>query len=189
MQKINRTIFVWSVVAMAGAGVGVRADEKPAPAAQLMASAKQRAKKEHKNVMVVFSSSVCGWCKRLERVMDKPEFKPLFADNYVVVSLVVAESGDNKKLENPGGDKVMADLGGGHSGLPFYAFVNPKGKNLANSDAVPSPSGILQNIGYPSQPEEIVAFDTLLQKTAPKMNPEARQKFIAYLTQTSSARH
>ena len=161
---------------------------KPAPAAQLLASAQTRAAKEHKAVLVVFHASWCGWCKRLESVMDKPEYKKLFADNYIVVPLDVSEQGEQKTLENPGADKIMADLGGAKSGLPFYAVLSSRGKQLANSNALPGANGEMENIGYPAAPKEIAAFDGLLKKTAPSMNATARQSLIAYFTQASPQR-
>ena len=196
MQKTIGIIIACGLVAFAGnsraqtpsAAKSVPA-AKPAPAAQLVGAAQKRAGKEHKAVLVMFHASWCGWCHRLTDMMDKPQYKKLFADNYVVVSLDVSENGEKKALENPGAVKVMADLGGGLSGLPFYAFVSSKGKQLGNSNAVPSPSGILQNIGYPSAPQEIAAFDELLKKTAPKMDVKARESLIAYLTESSPQRN
>ncbi len=163
-------------------------EAKPAPAAQLLSSAKVRARKEHKTVLVMFHASWCGWCNLLISVMNKPEYKKLFADNYVVVSLDVSESGAKKALENPGADKLRADLGGTNTSLPFYAFTDPQGKELANSNRVPVAHGAMANIGYPAEPEEIAAFDELLKKTAPHMKAAARKSFIAYLTQTSPQR-
>ena len=196
MQKSFGIIIACGLVAFAGKGRAQNPSAtksapaaKPAPAAQLLSSAQKRAGKEHKTVLVMFHASWCGWCHRLTDLMEKPEYKKLFADNYVVVSLDVAENDKNKALENPGSDKALAELGGAHSGLPFYAFLNAKGKQLASSDAVPSPSGILQNIGYPSAPQEIAAFDDLLKKTAPKMDAKGRESLIAYLTESSPQRN
>ena len=90
-----------------------------------------------------------------------------------------------KALENPGGAALLANLGGGSSGLPFYAFIDAKGKKLMDSNRVPQAGGPMQNIGYPAAPAEIAAFDDLLQKTAPHMNVAARKSFIAYLTQNA----
>lgn len=189
-MKTTRLLMLCGVVALSGATTRARSEAQvhPVPAAQLLASAQKQAAGEHKNVLVMFHSSWCGWCKRLAGVMDKPEFKPLFTQNYVVVSLDVSENGPQKKLENPGADKVMADLGGAHSGLPFYAFVDASGTPLANSIAVPDPGGTRENIGYPNTHVEIAAFNGLLEKTAPKMKFAARQNFIAYLTKTSPSR-
>lgn len=157
----------------------------PAPAAQLLAAAQKQAIQEHKNVLVMFHASWCGWCKRLEAVMDRPEYKKLFADNYILVPLDVSENGAKKALENPGSDKIMADLGGAKSGLPFYAFVDARGKKLADSNVMPSKSGAMGNIGYPGSSEEIAAFDALLKQTAPKMKAEEHKSLVAYLTQNA----
>ncbi len=102
----------------------------------------------------------------------------IIRDNFVVVKLDVMESADKQeKLENPGGKAVMTELGGEKSGLPFFAFLDEKGKKLANSNALPGE----KNIGYPASPEEIDVFESLLKKTAPKMKAADRSKLIEYL--------
>jgi hypothetical protein len=94
-----------------------------------------------------------------------------------MLTLDVMESKDKKaELENPGGDKIMAELGGKESGLPFFAFVDEKGKRLANSNAMPGE----KNIGCPATPEEIDAFEKLLKQVAPKMKPDQ----LAKITET-----
>ena len=197
MRKIVGVALVCGAVALMSGRVMAQTEAKPAPAtsdaqpaqplpaAQLMASAQAQAGKEHKNILVMFHASWCGWCKKLEGVMDKPEYKKLFADNYVIVPLDVSENGPKKALENPGADKVMADLSGAKSGLPFYAFLDAKGKKLADSNVMPGKNGTMDNIGYPGSGAEIAAFDDLLKKTAPKMKTDARKSLIAYLTQNS----
>ena len=61
----------------------------------------------------------------------------MFNGHYVIVHLTVQENGEKKALENPGGDRVLADLGGAKSGLPFYAFLDATGKKLADANAMP----------------------------------------------------
>ena len=173
--------LVCALVTCIGTGAFAQNTTKPAPATQILASAQKRAAKEKKAVFVVFHASWCGWCHRLEDSINKPPFKKLFADNYVIVSLDVREHGDKKVLENPGADKVMADLGGTDAGLPFYAFTDARGTRLASSLALPASGGKMANIGYPTTPAEIAAFDSLLRKTAPKMNAKARQSYLDYL--------
>lgn len=59
----------------------------------------------------------------------------------------------------------MGQTGGTQAGLPFYAFLDQTGMKIADSRAMPGG----QNIGYPGNPEEITAFDALLERTAPRM--------------------
>jgi len=109
--------------------------------------------------------------------MARPEFKKMFDKNYVLVELDVLESGDKKAtLENPGGVDVMKELGGERSGLPFYAFLDAKGKKLADSNVMPKGA----NIGYPGEPAEITAFMDLIKKTAPRWPKADQEKLRDY---------
>lgn len=171
-------LFAAAVGLMAALVAPIRADEAaPTAAKTLLAEAQTSARSKKKPVLVMFHASWCGWCKRLEAVMDRPEFKKMFDANYTLVSLDVMENGDKKaKLENPGGADVMKELGGEKSGLPFYAFLDDKGKKLADSNAMPGS----KNIGYPGEPAEITAFMELIKKTAPHWSPGDQERLKAY---------
>ena len=108
--------------------------------------------------------------------MGRPEFKKMFEENYVIVYLDVLENSDKKKLENPDGLETMKELGGEKAGLPFYAFLDAKGKKLADSDVMPKG----MNIGYPGSPEEISAFMDLIKKTAPRWSATDQDKLKSY---------
>jgi len=97
----------------------------------------------------------------------------------VVLSLDVMETGEKKALENPGGTKLMVDLGGAKSGLPFIAFLDKNGKKIADSNVLPGNS----NIGYPAAPAEIAAFGKLLAQAAPRMSAAERATITGYLAQ------
>lgn len=164
-------VLVCAVPALGGAG-------KPQPAQTVLDDALKTAKASHKNVLVIFHASWCGWCRRLNTMLSQPDIAKIFNANYVRVDLDVLENKDKKDiLENPGGQKIMADLGGEKSGLPFYAFLDEKGKKIADSNVMPKN----QNIGYPGAPDEIVAFAKLLEKSAPKMSAADREVVVAYL--------
>lgn len=163
----------------ASAGTGVLAHvSSPKPADELLATARASAAKHHKVTLVMFHASWCGWCKRLDAVMSRPEFKKMFESNYAIVTLDVLENGPKvAELENPGGRELMKSLGGEKSGLPFYAWLDADGKKIADSNAMPKE----QNIGYPGEPDEIEAFMALIQKTAPNWPEADRTRLHDYL--------
>ena len=164
-------IMILSTVVASGQSV------KPEKADVVLKAALQQAGGANKSVLLIFHASWCGWCKRLDAVLDNPDIKRIMNDHYVITHLVVMENGAKKALENPGGNEMMEEFGGAKSGLPFYAFLNGEGKKIADSNVMPKD----QNIGYPGTPEEIVAFEKLLKRTAPRMTDEQRGPVVAYL--------
>jgi len=171
-------IVTFLVLVMILATVVARSQsEKPENANIVLKAAFQQAGEANKTVLLIFHASWCGWCKRLDAVLENPDIKKIIDDHYVVTHLDVMESGAKKTLENPGGNELMKEYGGEKSGLPFYAFLTSQGKKTADSNVMPKD----QNIGYPGTPEEIVAFDNLLKQTAPRMTDEQRGQIVAYL--------
>src|SRR5678815_176394 len=116
-------------------------------------------------------------CKRLDQMLDSSEVGKLFHDNYVITHLTIQESKDKVALENPGAQEMINAAGANDAGVPVYIFFDSSGKRLATSLAMPDGG----NIGHPATPEEIQAFDTLLQKTAPRMTATERKQVSDYL--------
>ena len=144
---------------------------------KILDTARRDAQKSKRVLLIHFSASWCGWCKRLEAALESPEIGPIFTTYFLPVKLDTSEQPEKKSLENPDADKFMAQMGGAKSGLPFLVFLDARGKKLADSNVM----GVKkENIGYPGAPEEIVAFINLLKKTSPKMKPEDAQKIEDY---------
>jgi thiol:disulfide interchange protein len=137
----------------------------------VLAEAKAKAVAEHKRIFIHFGASWCGWCKRLDAFLDRPDIKPVFEKYFVPVKLVVQENEKNKALENPGADALLNKLGG-PSGLPYSAFLEAQGALIVNSKR---PSALVpegENIGYPGQPNEIDWFIQMMKKAAPNMSAD-----------------
>ena len=80
---------------------------------------------------------------------------------------MVRETEKKKALENPGSDALLKKLGGTDAGLPFFAFLDPKGEPIVTSKRPVAGRADGQNIGHPYQPEEIAWFMTMVKKAAP----------------------
>jgi thiol:disulfide interchange protein len=154
-------------------------------AQELLGAAAKTAKAQNKTIMVHFTASWCGWCKRLDAFLNAPEVGKLMADNYVLLELTVHESRQKKALENPGAEALMKEMGGADAGLPYYFFLDKEGKKIGDSLVMPGGN----NIGHPANADEIKAFVGLLERTAPRMTAIQRATIAEYLTNNAPVRH
>jgi hypothetical protein len=144
--------------------------------AEVMSKARAKAKQEHKNVLVIFHASWCGWCHKLDDMLESKDAGAAMKKAYVIVHLTVDEAKDKKDLENPGASEYRNVLGGATAGLPFFAVVSPTGQVLGDSMAPKT-----GNTGYPAAPHEIDYFMGLFAKTSPNLKPDDRGKVEKYL--------
>jgi thioredoxin-related protein len=133
-------------------------------ATSVLQKAQAQAKKDHKNVFVMFHASWCGWCKKMEKNMQSDACKKMFDDNFVSTQLTVQESPKNKNLENPGADVLLETYKGTKAGLPFWVILDANGKILADSFNAKG-----ENLGCPSSKDEVAEFKAKLKKTT-KLN-------------------
>ncbi len=188
MKRINALLLaVFATAFCISAGLKVQADtESPAPAAIVIKKAVETSATKKKPVLVIFHASWCGWCKKLEAALAVPANKKIIEDNFVVTYLDVMESGAKVKTdENPGGNEYLAKMGGAKSGIPFLVFLDAKGKKLGDTNVMPKE----QNIGYPGEDGEIVAFEALIKKVAPKMSDADRTTLITYFKENKPKTH
>jgi hypothetical protein len=156
----------------------------PDSAKTILDAALRDAGASHRTVFLIFHASWCSWCKKLDAVLEAPDVKKVIARDYVVVRLDVLERGDKVgALENPGGRKVMGDLGGSSSGLPFYAFLESSGKKTADS-MIEGPK--MENIGYPGSDDEIALFGRLLKETSHRMTDDERAFVLSHFQKQGS---
>lgn len=141
--------------------IQVTAQSKVESASSVMNKAYAQAKKENKNVLLMFHASWCGWCHRMDKNMAKEEVKNYFNRSFVITHLTVMENGDKKKLENPGAMEMMKKYKGDNSGIPYWLIFNNKGKLLADSRDEKG-----QNLGCPATESEVAQFIEKLKKTS-----------------------
>lgn len=166
MRKIFSFLFLFIIFSITAGTAGIN---KKDSGDNILNSSLKQAKELNKPVMVIFHASWCKWCRHLEDALNSPELKKIINDHFIVTYIDVLEQKEKKEeLENPGGEKIMNDLGGKDAGLPFYAFLNSKGKMITNSNAMPKN----QNIGYPASDSEITLFTSLLKKSSDKLTVE-----------------
>jgi thioredoxin-related protein len=128
---------------------------------QILKEARAQAAKENKNVMVIFHASWCGWCHKMDTSLNAPSVKSFFDKNYVITHLTISESEPNKRLENPGAEKLNEKWGGKDHGIPFWVVMDKDGKILADSQSQPG-----KNVGCPATAEEVAHFINVLKKTS-----------------------
>ncbi len=146
---------------------------QPAPATvpsadEIMKEAYALAAKEHKNVLIMFHASWCGWCHRMDNSINDPSVKKLFEDNYVIRHLVVDEIEVRKNLENAGASDMRDKYNGKGQGIPFWLIFDKKGNLLSDSKirkAGEGPEGG-SNCGCPAAQEEVAFFISVLKKTS-----------------------
>jgi thioredoxin-related protein len=183
MKTIRRTLAL--IVILLASAACMAAADTPQPADQVLAAAESAAAAQHKNVWVIFGASWCGWCHKLDALINSPDAGPMLQQHFAIAHVTVDEHGDKASLDNPGGDKLRKRLGGSdNSGLPFFAFLDPAGQVIVNSNR-PVPGKPGENIGFPSAPEEVDWFMTMLRRAAPSLGAEQTRMIEARLRSKS----
>ena len=141
------------------------AQDTPPSADEIMAKAIKQAKKEKKDIFLMFHASWCGWCKRMDAAMKDDSCKDYFDNNFITIHMVVKESAANKNLENPGAAEFLAKYKGDKSGIPFWLIFDKKGEMIA--DCFMGEEGSTSIIGCPASEEEVKLFIERLKVAGP----------------------
>jgi hypothetical protein len=133
-----------------------RRNRTPSSAADQLAAALQRARKENKHVLLQECSAGSYPARLLTRFIDRHRL--LFERDYVYVNI------DSYRASH--GAEVMEPLHKPAGKVPWMAILRSDGTKIADSDA---PTG---NIGFPAEPEAINYFiDKMLKPTAQRLTP------------------
>jgi thioredoxin-related protein len=161
-----KPLFVLFFVLM---GLGSFA-QTPDKADDVLKAAYAKAQSGHKNVILMFHASWCGWCKKMTASIEDPACSKFFDDNYIITYLDVMERPGKEALENPGGLDMMKSLKGDpNGGIPYWVVLDANGNALGNSyipHADGTPGTAKDNVGCPAADNEVAYFIGLLKSTS-----------------------
>lgn len=172
-----RTSLLGLMLGLMLAGSGLAA-ETPPGAEEVLAQARVQAAEQHKNIFLIFGASWCGYCRKLDALLARPEVSPIIARHFVIARLSVSEEYRqvNPRPNSPGAEELVSKLGGPKGPVPFFALLDPNGELIINSCRPVKDKADGENIGFPVEPVEIDWFMTMLRKGAPDLTAEdARQ--------------
>ncbi len=100
------------------------------PANDLFEEAIDKAKKEKKNVFVIFTATWCTPCKYLKRGISDAYNAKFFEDNYVILPLYSSYVDIKKGISNEGANHLLAKYGGDTTAIPYWLILNPLKQKL-----------------------------------------------------------
>jgi thioredoxin-related protein len=134
---------------------------KPVPldANDVFASALAQAKKQDKRVFLRVGAPWCGWCRRLDAFLAKPQIETILNKDYVLVKI------DQQRMKGAAQviQRVRKPTEGG--GIPWFALLDSNARILITSTKPGT-----GNIGFPVKPDtEIPYFVYMLKETRSKI--------------------
>jgi thiol-disulfide isomerase/thioredoxin len=134
----------------------VKHQAAPLKAEDELAAGLARAGKNDRRVFLHFGAPWCGWCKKLEAWLLKPEIAAVFHKDFEEVHIDIDRMQGAAEVHT----RYRKDAKGG---IPWFVMLDSKGQALATSDAATG------NIGFPDTDAEIVHFVGMLKTSRMRM--------------------
>jgi thiol-disulfide isomerase/thioredoxin len=172
---------MWKVLQAAVIGLAMiteaTATQKPPKAEDVLKGAKLKAAEKNKAIFLIFGASWCEPCHELDTFLAAPEVAAIFDKYFVIARISVGEgAAGHPDWDNQGSDYLMMKYGGvsssGDAGLPFIALLDQKAKLIVNSNKPGKSKAGGAATGFPTEPEEINWFVSMLKKAAPAITED-----------------
>ncbi len=125
----------------------------------------ERAKAEEKHVFIDFTTSWCGWCKKMEReTFSRPEVIEMMNENFIPVKV----DGDSRNELNVDGFKIternLTKREFGVRGYPTFWFLKPDGSKLGSLSGYKPTNVMMEALAFVKD----YKYDSTRTETAPK---------------------
>jgi thioredoxin-related protein len=118
---------------------------------------------EKKPLFLVFGTTRCTWCRKLEQFHHDPGVYPILVKYVILTEFDILKSTEGAELYKRYGT----------TGFPFWTILDSTGTVLSNSVAsIPGVVNQSTNVGYPSKPWQIDYYLSVLKQVAPAMAKE-----------------
>jgi thiol:disulfide interchange protein len=132
------------------------------PANELFEEAIAKAKKENKNIFIIFTATWCTPCKYLKRCIYDDYNVQYFEKNYVILQFYSSYVDVKKGIANEGAKKLLAQYKGDTTAIPYWLIINPQKKKLH------------RQLDFSSDSDFLKGFISVLKKTS-KLNKSELQ--------------
>jgi thiol-disulfide isomerase/thioredoxin len=147
---------------------------RPLDADKVLGTALAEAAKTDRAVFLHFGAPWCGWCLKQDAWLRRPDVAALLHKDFVEVKI------DQDRMT--GAKEVLARYhSGDEGGIPWFVFLDAKGKAIITSDA---PKG---NVGFPAQDWEIDHFVVMLKKARRRLTDQDIEDLRKTLTPPAKA--